>query len=125
MSTHVKVLAVIFLVYGALGVLAACAAPLFFGSLAAIVGASHDDDAHLGMAVLGLTGLAFAVFFFVTSIPGVICGWGLLKFRPWARILGIVLAAICLINIPLGTILGIYALWVFFHKDTEALFVRA
>ena len=34
----------------------------------------------------------------------------------------IVLAAINLINIPLGTILGAYGLWVLLNKETERLF---
>jgi hypothetical protein len=45
-----------------------------------------------------------------------------LKLASWARIAGIVLAIIHLINIPVGTALGIYALWVLFNKDTERLF---
>jgi hypothetical protein len=51
-----------------------------------------------------------------------VLGWGLLKFKPWARILGIVLCAINLINIPFGTILGAYGLWVLLNKDTERIF---
>ena len=37
-------------------------------------------------------------------------------------ITGIVLAAICLIHVPLGTMLGVYALIILFRKDTEVLF---
>ena len=54
--------------------------------------------------------------------PGLAAGYGLLKFKPWARILGIVLSALNLINIPLGTMLGAYGLWVLFSSDTERLF---
>ncbi len=54
--------------------------------------------------------------------PGLITGFGLLSWKPWARILGIVLCAIQLIHIPLGTILGIYGLWVLLNSDTERLF---
>ena len=58
------------------------------------------------------------------GIPGILAGWGLLNFKPWARILAIVLSAIRLINIPIGTVLGIYGLWVLFSKETETLFAR-
>ena len=60
----------------------------------------------------------------LVSLPGLIAGIGLLKFRPWARILGIVVAILNLINIPIGTVVGIYALWVLFSRETERLFVR-
>ena len=33
--------------------------------------------------------------------------YGLLKYRPWARVVGIVLSAINLINVPFGTVLGV------------------
>ena len=51
-----------------------------------------------------------------------ITGFGLLKLKPWARIVGIVLCAINLINIPFGTILGAYGLWVLLNGETERLF---
>jgi len=62
------------------------------------------------------------IFILVLSLPGLIAGFGLLTFKPWARILGIVLCAINLINIPFGTIFGAYGLWVLLNKDTERMF---
>jgi hypothetical protein len=121
MATHVKVLAVLFIVWGALGLLAGGIGTLVLGGLATAAGASHDSDALLGSTILGLTGMALLIFTLVTSIPCIICGIGLLKFKRWARILGIVLAALTLIHFPIGTAFGVYALYVFFQKDTEAL----
>ena len=43
---------------------------------------------------------------------GIAAGWGLLQKVEWARVLAIVLGVISLINIPFGTALGIYTLWV-------------
>ena len=56
------------------------------------------------------------------SLPGIIAGIGLLKFRPWARILTIVLSALNLMNIPFGTILGVYGLWVMLSDEGSRLF---
>jgi len=122
MTTHVKVLAALGLVGGALGLAGAVFSSLFFGALATLVGASQEEHAAVGRAVLGLTGLAFTAFLVVTSSVSLVCGWGLLRRRPWARILGIILAAVCLIQFPLGTIVGAYGLWVLFNKKTEAMF---
>jgi hypothetical protein len=36
----------------------------------------------------------------------------------------IVLSALDLFNIPLGTALGIYGFWVLLNKETEQLFLR-
>jgi hypothetical protein len=125
MSAHVKILAVLYIVFGVLGICVALFAGLALGVFASIIGASGEHNAPLGMAVLGLTGITLALVLLILSVPGIICGWGLLKFRPWARILGIILAAIGLIRFPIGTLFGIYALWVLFQKDTEQLFAPA
>jgi|SRR5215831_4975837 len=125
MATHVKVVAVLFIVFGVLGALLALFSSVIFSALAAIVGSTHDPDASLGVAVLGLTGATLTIVLLVLSIPNIVCGWGLLRLRPWSRILGIVLAAISLIRVPFGTIFGIYALVILFNKETEALFQKS
>ena len=122
MRTHVKVVAALFIVFSVVGVLMALFSSLFFGALAAFVGATAEDGAPLGSAILGFTGASFTIILLALSIPGLICAWGLLRLRRWARILAIVLAAISLIRVPLGTAFGIYALWVLFNKETEGLF---
>ena len=121
MATHLKVLAVLFIVWGALSLLLGTLGSFLLGGLATATGASHDADAVFGSTILGLTGVALLIFTLATSIPCLICGVGLLKYNRWARILGIVLAALTLIHFPIGTAFSVYALYVFFQKDTEAL----
>ena len=123
MQTHVKVVGVAFIVFGALGILAATVIMLVFGGAAGIVGVSADpEEAAFALPIIGLTGTLLSMFLFALSIPGLVTGFGLLSLKPWARILGIVLCAIQLINIPLGTLLGIYGLWVLLNSETERLF---
>jgi hypothetical protein len=44
---------------------------------------------------------------------GFLAGWGLLQKEPWARTIAIVLAFISLFtNIPVGTAMGVYTMWV-------------
>jgi hypothetical protein len=63
------------------------------------------------------------------SIPGFIAalaaGFGLLKYKGWARILAIILAVVnivflCALIVPLA--LGIYTLIIMFNQKTKALF---
>ena len=122
MQTHVKVLDVLFIALCAMGVLAALFLMAIFGVGAGIVGASGEPEAVVALPIMGITGTALVAFMLALSLPGLITGWGLLKYRPWARILAIVLCAINLINIPFGTIMGVYGLWVMLNKDTERLF---
>jgi hypothetical protein len=125
-STHVKVLGVLFIAVSAFGVLGALVLMVAFGGAAGLVGAAADpEEAALALPIIGLTGTALIGMLLVLSLPGLVTGFGLLAFRPWARIVGIVLAILQLVNVPIGTILGIYALWVLLNKDTERLFAGA
>jgi hypothetical protein len=45
-----------------------------------------------------------------------------LKYRNWGRILTFVVSILGLIDVPFGTGLGAYGLWVLLHKDTLPLF---
>jgi hypothetical protein len=125
MRDHVRILAYLHIVLGSLGVIAALVVLLVFGGIAGIVGAAnpHDPGAwHIAIPVLGIVGAAICGLVLLLSIPGIITGIGLLKLRPWARILGIVLSALNLLHVPLGTALGIYGLWVLLKPETERLF---
>ena len=123
MDTHVKVLGVLYIAFSALSLLVALFLMLALGSAAGIVGMTADaGDAAVAIPVLGLAGTAFGMALMVLALPGLVTGWGLLSFKPWARILGIVLSVLNLLNIPIGTALGIYGLWVLLNKDTERLF---
>jgi hypothetical protein len=123
MTTHVKVLGVLYIVLSALTLCAALFIALGVGVASGIVGqTAPPEDAAVALPIIGVAGTALVVFLLALSLPGLIAGIGLVRFQPWARILGIVLSAINLINIPFGTALGIYGLWVLLNKDTEILF---
>jgi F0F1-type ATP synthase membrane subunit a len=90
--------------------------------LTAIGFASRDEDA---LAVLAAIGTIVSIFLFVLSVPGIIGGIGLLKRKEWARILILIVSAIDLINIPIGTALGVYSIWVLVNDETVKLFTAA
>jgi zinc-ribbon domain len=50
---------------------------------------------------------------------GILTGWGLLDRQPWARMFAIVLGCFNLIDMPFGTALGIYTLWVLLPAKSE------
>ena len=116
MEKHVTFVAVINIAFGFLG--------LFIGLVlfVVLIGAgiiSHDPEA---MKITTIVGVAIACFLILTSIPEIIGGFGLLKRRPWARVLILVIAVMDLMFIPIGTLIGIYELWVLLQEDTAKLF---
>ena len=122
MQTHVKVVGVLYIVLSALGLLVALGVGAMFG-IAGIAGAAADsEDAALALPILGLTGGLVTAMLLALSLPGLVTGFGLLANKSWARILGIVLAALHLLGFPFGTLFGIYTLWVLLNKETERLF---
>ena len=125
MRDHVKILGILHIVFGSLGIVGAVIVLLIFGGIAGIIGVSadtNDSDRATGMAVMGGIGLLVFIIILVLSIPSLVAGIGLLKYKPWARMLTIVLSALDLLHVPVGTALGIYGLWVLLNQQTEALF---
>jgi len=124
MAQHVRILGILHIVFGALGVLAAICVLLIFGGISAVVGLSdHSSDSLTAIPILGLIGGFVFLLVLVLSLPGLIIGIGLTQFRPWARIAGIILSALDLVSVPpFGTALGIYGLWVLLNNETERMF---
>lgn len=122
MAQHVKILGILHIVLGGLGVLGAIIVLMIFGGLSAVVNMS-DHGPDLPAPLLGIIGGVVFIVILVISVPALVIGIGLMQFRPWARIGGIVLSAIDLLGFPFHTILGIYGLWVLLNRETEMLFV--
>lgn len=54
-----------------------------------------------------------------SAVVGIMAGWGLLERAPWARMLAIVVGCVNLIDMPFGTALGAYTLWVLLPSASE------
>lgn len=79
----------------------------------------NSDD----IAVLGVIGTAVGLLLGVLALPGFAAGYGLLSRRNWGRVLAIVLAIFNLMNFPLGTLIGIYTVWVLFQEAASDYFM--
>ena len=126
MAQHVRILAILNIVLGTMGVVGALLMLALFGGVAGVVSSGvisgGDASAQAVAPILGIIGIVVFVFLVVVSVPGIIVGIGLLHYQPWARICGIVLAAISLPGMPIGTALGVYGLWILLNAQTVPLF---
>jgi hypothetical protein len=116
MKQHLSIVAALYIGFGFLKILAAGIA------LVAIVGGglvSGDPDA---IAITGIIGPALAFFLFLTALPGILGGYGLLKGWAWARILVLILALFDLIQFPIGTVVAVYTMWVLLNSESNQLF---
>ena len=57
--------------------------------------------------------------FLISAGAGLAAGWGLLQRQPWGRMLAIAMGCISLFDMPFGTALGIYTLWVLLPATSE------
>jgi len=113
---HVNILGWLYIGMSILGILAG----LFVLVILVGVGFLVGDPEVIGILVF--TGILVAALLVVLSVPGIIGGIGLLKKQPWARILVLVLGFLNLLNIPLGTLLGIYTIWVLMQEEAAEVF---
>jgi hypothetical protein len=70
--------------------------------------------------------LVLASFFFVFqaifAVPSFVAAYAVLKRKTWARIAGIVAAAISAMNVPVGTAACVYALWFFCGDNWKSVY---
>ena len=116
MENHIRTLGFVYLIYHAIALLIGI---FVFFLLSGIAIISGDLEAA---GVLGLIGVAIAVFMALLATPGLIAGFGILARKNWGRILAIILGALHLLEIPIGTALGVYTLWVLTHEEAVPLF---
>ena len=121
MEKHVRLLGILYIVYGALHV---------FGGLVALVFLRWSGFIHTALSgrTVGfflLANMAVTVlllFVLLVSIACILGGIGLLNRQRGARIAVLVLSFLNLIHFPLGTALGGYGIWVLMKEETDRLF---
>ena len=122
MERHVKILAILSSLWGALAMLVGlCMLVLSGGALAFL---TTPQGEPVGFAA-GLTAGVFAIIGVFALLWGGAHVWSAVLLRrrePLGRILGLALALVNLLVLPFGTALGIYALWVLLTNEGRRLF---
>jgi len=119
MRKHVVVVGALHIGFGFIGLIAAVA--IFFALNFARGFVSGEEIPEMVLKFLSLS-LPLLVGFMSTL--GLVGGIGLLSYQSWARYLIIVVAALGCLNIPIGTLKGVYSLWVLLQDETIKLFER-
>jgi len=116
MRQHVPILGWCFIVYHGIVALVG----IMIGLV--VSGAGVISGEREAMFITGAVGVFVAGFLIVISLPGIIAGIGLLKYRPWARILAIIIGVLHLLSFPFGTALGVYTLYVLLNAEAPSIF---
>ena len=117
MRQHVSFVGALHIGFGLLGVAGALAIFFGFQFLFQLV-----EDEPIAQNVLSFIGNSIGLILLFISTLGVIGGIGLFSYRPWSRILVMIVSALNCLNVPVGTAKGIYSLWVLMQPETIELF---
>ena len=122
MSAHLRLLGVLQLVWGSIGLLLGVSMLLLAVGAVAIGAVSSDDRVAAGVTAGG-----FVIFALAMLAGGGVNAWAgraLRRLQTQGRTAVLWLAVLNLFVLPFGTALGIYAFWVLLHNDTRSQFVR-
>lgn len=116
LEKHIKAIGILYIVFGVMSLLISFSIFLFMAGIGFAIG---DYEAQ---GILMIIGTIIFIIGFITGIPSIIGGWGLLKRKSWARILVIILSILHLFEPPHGTALGVYALIILFKDEIRPMF---
>lgn len=119
MRSHIKFVAIVNILYSALGLLGAASVLVggIFGGLM--------SGGVISFLAVTATSVVAACVLGAFSLFGMIAGFGLLSHQQWARYVTIVVSAFRLFQLPFGTAFGAYSLWVLFNDETRDIFNAA
>jgi hypothetical protein len=125
MRDHIKILGILNIVLGSLTAIAGLIVLVVFGGLAGLMhstmGLNTTNDGFAPAPILAIIGFGISIFLLVLSAPAIIGGIGLMRFRPWSRVLMIIVSVFHCFHIPIGTALGVYGFWVLFNPEAQRI----
>ena len=115
---HVRLLAILWLAFSAFNTIAGIVLYTVANTLLVHLRAARGEDAPPAFLTPFLSVIAFLLL--AKAAIGFLAGWGLLQRDRWARVITLVIGFVSMfINIPFGTALGIYTMWVLLPRDSE------
>ena len=117
MKQNVSLVGALHVGFGILGILGALAIYLSFNFANSFI-----EDEPIAEKILPFVRNTLSLIVLFMSSLGVIGGIGLFSYKPWARIMVMIVSAINCLNIPIGTAKGAYSLWVLMQPETIELF---
>ncbi len=116
---HVRLVGILWMAYSALLVFAGVAVEIVAHTIFSGIGVFRqgppaDISDWLRPLLTFVGGLILA-----KAVAGFFAGWGLLQREQWARVAALIVGFVSLFNVPIGTALGIYTLWVLLPAQSD------
>jgi hypothetical protein len=116
---HVRLVGILWMAYSAFHVIAGVGllivARMIFGGMIHI---PNGPPPEVTVWLRPLVSL-FGWLILAKAAAGFFAGWGLLQREEWARTVALIVGFVALLNVPIGTALGIYTLWVLLPSQSD------
>jgi hypothetical protein len=116
---HIRLVGILWMAYSSLhvvvGVCALVAAQVIFGHVIHIPNGPPPEVTVWLRPLISF----FGWLILAKAAAGFFAGWGLLQREDWARTVALIVGFIALLNVPIGTALGIYTLWVLLPSQSD------
>jgi hypothetical protein len=121
---HIRLLGILWMAYSAFNVIGGSLlivfAHMIFGGTIHISNGPPPEVMHWMRPLIAF----FGWIILAKAAAGFIAGWALLQGETWGRIVALVVGFVALLNVPLGTALGIYTLWVLLPSQSVGDYKR-
>ena len=128
MEKHISLVGILNIVYEFFALIGACVLfaialgfRYFFELLSRYNHHGMDEIPPEVMDIFPIILTTIGILILVFSIIGIIGAIGVIKRKEWGRIMVLVISFFNLIHIPLGTVLGVYSIWVLLNDETIQL----
>ena len=116
---HIHLLAILWFAFSALNGLGGMVLVILGTTLFPYLREMKDVPPDLPVSFLSALFTSLGILILAKAALGFVAGRGLMHADAWARVITLVLAFISLINVPFGTALGVYTLWVLLPEQSQ------
>ena len=92
--------------------------------LLSTVGGGILSGEPLAMLLASTVGTAVAIILTTVAVLSIAAGMAILRRTPRAALWAVLVGALNLINPPLGTLIGLYAFWIFFRPSSRTVLAQ-
>ena len=117
MKQHISFVGALHVGFGILGLIGALAVYIVFNFANGFI-----EGDPMAQQIVGFLGGTISLLIMFFACLGIIGGIGLFSYKPWARILVMIVSAINCLNIPIGTAKGVYSIWVLMQPESVRMF---
>lgn len=112
---HNKVIGIMHIIWGGFNALAMIILVPVFLVMMGVIGSNPQAPPEV-KTLFGFFGIFFLGLAVVFGLPPIIAGYGMLKRKSWARVMGIISACLTALSFPFGTALCVYTMWFLFGE---------